>query len=86
MLCRRCTSLSDEGRLSRATKPRIPLRLHGGGQASPASRDGLCSSCGGLLGTDETTERVEQKQSQLERFGLSGGVPRLLKSPDPEDA
>lgn len=82
MLCGRCQAQAVQ---RRRTEPRIPLAERD--RAAPrrtVSRDRLCSGCGGLLGTDETTQRVHEKQSQLARFGLSDPHP-IIKGPELEN-
>jgi hypothetical protein len=37
-----------------------------------AVSDQLCTRCGHLLGPENTEKNVNRKESQLERFGLSG--------------
>lgn len=76
MLCRRCQALAAQ---RRRTEPRIPLaeRDRAAGRITGDAGDRLCSSCGGLLGADETTQRVDEKHSQLARFGLADPQPLI---------
>jgi hypothetical protein len=70
VLCRDCEALADppDGGQGEVERPR----------EEPVS-DQLCTRCGHLLGTEATEKKLHRKQSQLERFGLSGHRRPLTK-------
>jgi len=75
MLCRRCVDLEKRRMLVRS-------RAVGPSAGDSAWDDVLCASCGAVLPTEETTEQLLHKLSQLAQFGLAGaGSPPLLASP-----
>jgi hypothetical protein len=61
MRCRACQETEIRGR---ARGERRPKRRHSGAHGQ------LCSRCGNLLGPADLVQRVQDKQSQLARFGL----------------
>jgi hypothetical protein len=70
MLCRACQQRIPPPRPKPAER-----RKKGKGR----SLDQLCAECGQLLQAEDMVKRVEHKQSQLERFGMSGGHGALLE-------
>jgi hypothetical protein len=59
MICRQCQSGPRVTGPMRAWSPDRKAEPH-------------CARCGGTLAPEEFTERVREKESQLERFGLAG--------------
>ena len=63
MLCRTC-----EAEPERPARRTMPLRAW----SPERTREARCARCGCLLGAENLTQRVREKESQLARFGLTG--------------